>query len=400
MTTDRVSQILVVEDNPAELQWLCHCLRDHGFHVIGCESAGEALEHLQKRDFGVAVVDLRLPDLSGTQLLARIRSLDDCVRVIIYTGAASSESVQEALALGAFAYLEKFSDPSELLRHVHRASLELVDRYAESLEQAVAARTEELARSNAELETFASVVAHDLRSPLLTISGYCQLLKEELDGQIPPKPAQYLDYILSGATRMDGLIHDLLEYSRAACSRQPLLPVDMQAVLVQARANLEATIQAQQAHIEVDSLPTVIGDATQLVQLLQNLLDNAIKFRRASTARSPECLPQRRLLAVQRGRQRHRHRGRAFRADFSDLPTAARSRVFGDGNRPGVVQEGRRAAWRPHLAGVHCRPGHHVSVHPGGPRTTAAAGEPRLEAISRCGTAAAVATAGRLAKHP
>ena len=285
MTTDRVSQILVVEDNPAELQWLCHCLRDHGFHVIGCESAGEALEHLQKRDFGVAVVDLRLPDLSGTQLLARIRSLDDCVRVIIYTGAASSESVQEALALGAFAYLEKFSDPSELLRHVHRASLELVDRYAESLEQAVAARTEELARSNAELETFASVVAHDLRSPLLTISGYCQLLKEELDGQIPPKPAQYLDYILSGATRMDGLIHDLLEYSRAACSRQPLLPVDMQAVLVQARANLEATIQAQQAHIEVDSLPTVIGDATQLVQLLQNLLDNAIKFRRAQAPR-------------------------------------------------------------------------------------------------------------------
>ncbi len=84
---------------------------------------------------------------------------------------------------------------------------------------------------------------------------------------------------------MDRLIHDLLEYSRAACSRRPLQPVDMESVMVQARANLEASIQAQEAQIEVDSLPTVIGDQTQLVQLLQNLLDNAIKFRRQQSPR-------------------------------------------------------------------------------------------------------------------
>jgi signal transduction histidine kinase len=279
MATGKVSQVLVVEDDPAELQRLCHCLRDHGFHVLGCDSADSALQHIQKRDFGVAVVDLRLPDLSRTRLLARIRSLDDRVRVIIYTGAASPESVEEALALGAFAYLEKLSDPSELLRCVHRACVELVDRYAWSLEQAVAARTEELARSNAELETFASVVAHDLRSPLLTISGYCHLLQEEFEGQFPSEAAEYLEQILCGAMRMDRLIHDLLEYSRAACSQRPLEPVDMQSVVVQVRANLEASIQAEEAQIEVDPLPTVIGNQTQLVQLLQNLLDNAIKFR-------------------------------------------------------------------------------------------------------------------------
>jgi light-regulated signal transduction histidine kinase (bacteriophytochrome) len=93
---------------------------------------------------------------------------------------------------------------------------------------------------------------------------------------------------------MDRLIHDLLEYSRAARSRQPLQPVDMESVLVQARANLEASILAQQAHIEVDSLPAVIGDPTQLVELLQNLLDNAIKFRR-------EPAPQVRLTACRDG---------------------------------------------------------------------------------------------------
>ena len=140
--------------------------------------AGEALEHAQRCNFGVAVVDYRLPDLSGTQLLEQIRSFDDQIRVIIYTGVASYDSIKEGLNLGAFAYLEKLSDPSELVRHVHRACLERVDRYASDLERAVASRTEELARSNRELEEFASIVAHDLRSPLLTISGYCQLLHE------------------------------------------------------------------------------------------------------------------------------------------------------------------------------------------------------------------------------
>ena len=166
MSTDRVSHVLVVEDDPDELKLLCDILQEEGFHVIGCSSAGAALEHVQQRDFGVAVVDYRLPDLSGTQLLERIRAFDDQVRVIIYTGVGSYDSVKEALNLGAFAYLEKLSDRSELLRHVHRACRERVDRYAFDLERAVAVRTEELARSNRELEDFASIVAHDLRSPL------------------------------------------------------------------------------------------------------------------------------------------------------------------------------------------------------------------------------------------
>ena len=79
---------------------------------------------------------------------------------------------------------------------------------------------------------------------------------------------------------MDRLIEDLLEYSRAGRSRRPLEPVDMESVLVQARANLEASIREQEAQIEVGPMPTVIGDQTQLVQLFQNLIGNAIKFRR------------------------------------------------------------------------------------------------------------------------
>ena len=280
MPTKRFSQVLLVEDNPAELALLREILTEEGFQVVGCGSATEALEQFQRSAFGVAVVDLRLPDLSGTQLLARLRRLDDQVRVIIYTGAASYDSIKEALHLGAFAYVEKLNDRSELLRHVHRACLERVDRYALDLERAVAARTEELARSNRELEDFAAVVAHDLRSPLLTISGYCEMLQEEYESHLDETAADYLSQILGGLARMDRLIQDVLEYSLAGRLRQPLEQVDMHSAVVQAMANLEASIRERGARIEVGPLPSVIGDQTQLVQLLQNLLGNAVKFCR------------------------------------------------------------------------------------------------------------------------
>jgi len=280
MSTERFSKILVVEDNEPEQHLLCDILAEEGFDVVGCGSAGEALEHVKQRTFGVAVVDLRLPDFSGNELLEKIRALDNEVRVIIYTGAASFDSVKEAINLGAFAYVEKLSDPSELLRHVHRACRERVDRYAADLEAAVAERTEELARSNTELEDFASVVAHDLRSPLLTISGYCQILQEEHADRFDEASGKYLRHIVDGVARMNRLIEDLLEYSRAGRSEEPFQPVDLESVLAETKANLAAAIGQNGAQLESDPMPTVAGDKTQLVQLFQNLIANAIKFRR------------------------------------------------------------------------------------------------------------------------
>ncbi|HUT12464.1 MAG TPA: ATP-binding protein [Thermoguttaceae bacterium] len=280
MSTERFSRILVVEDNEPERRLLCEILEEEGFDLVGCGSAAEALEYVKQQACGVAVVDLRLPDFSGNELLEKIRVLDDEVRVIIYTGAASFDSVKEAINLGAFAYVEKLSDPGELLRHVHRACRERVDRYAADLEAAVAQRTEELARSNTELEDFASVVAHDLRSPLLTISGYCQILQEEYEDRFEEASREYLHHIVEGAGRMNRLIEDLLDYSRVGRSEEPFQPVDLESVLTETRANLDAAIRQNNAQLRSDPLPTVAGDETQLLQLFQNLIGNAIKFRR------------------------------------------------------------------------------------------------------------------------
>ncbi|UCE60219.1 MAG: PAS domain S-box protein [Phycisphaerales bacterium] len=145
---ERISRLLIVEDDEAQLHTLTGIMEEEGFEVIGCSTATDALEHVQKEDFGVAVVDLRLPDLSGTQLLEKIQDFNGRIRVIINTGFGSYDSAKEALNLGAYAYVEKAGDPGDLVRHVHRAFKSHLDRYADDLEATVADRTRELREAN------------------------------------------------------------------------------------------------------------------------------------------------------------------------------------------------------------------------------------------------------------
>lgn len=108
-TTERkhLSRLLIVEDEESQLRTLADLMEDEGFDVIGCGTAAEAVEHVRREDFGVAIVDFRLPDLDGTRLLKKFNALNDKIRIIINTAHASFESAKDALNLGAFAYVEK-----------------------------------------------------------------------------------------------------------------------------------------------------------------------------------------------------------------------------------------------------------------------------------------------------
>lgn len=149
---ERLSRLLIVEDDVSQLRTLTAIMREEGFDVIGCGTAAEALEHVKRETFAVAVVDQRLPDLSGTQLLEEIHRFGDMTRVIINTAHGTFDSAKEAVNLGAFAYVEKASSPDELIRHVHSASRWHLDRYAGYLEDAVQTRTAELQEANEELK--------------------------------------------------------------------------------------------------------------------------------------------------------------------------------------------------------------------------------------------------------
>ncbi len=148
------------------------------------------------------------------------------------------------------------------------------------LVMALEERTCDLERSNRDLEQFAYVASHDLREPLRMVSAYTELLSDRYGDLLDERGHRYLGFALDGATRMKQLIGDLLEYSKVGHD-QERSRVDLTEVVALARDNLQIAIEESGARIEHGELPFVVGDRTQLVQLFQNLIDNAIKFRGA-----------------------------------------------------------------------------------------------------------------------
>jgi PAS domain S-box-containing protein len=136
----------------------------------------------------------------------------------------------------------------------------------------------ELERSNAELEQFAYVASHDLQEPLRMITSYSQLLERRYKDKLDGDALEFIDYVVDGAKRMQELINDLLAYSRVGTRGREFEPVDMEAVYNRVLGNLQVAIEEHRAEVSHDPLPTVMADGLQLVQLMQNLIGNAIKF--------------------------------------------------------------------------------------------------------------------------
>lgn len=137
----------------------------------------------------------------------------------------------------------------------------------------------ELARSNAELEQFAYVATHDLQEPLRAVASCVQLLQKRYEGQLGEKAQEFITHAVDGTKRMQTLINDLLAYSRISTHAQVFASTNCEMVLQEALANLMIAIAESGAVVTQDALPTVSGDATQLRQLFQNLIGNALKFR-------------------------------------------------------------------------------------------------------------------------
>lgn len=154
-------------------------------------------------------------------------------------------------------------------------------RSAELLREKVA----ELKRSNDELQQFAYVASHDLQEPLRMVASYTQLLAKRYKGRLDADADEFIAYAVDGCDRMKGMIRDLLEYSRVGTKGRPLHKIAGEEALNRALANLRSTIEESGAIVTRDALPTITTDDTQLVQVFQNLVGNAIKYRGSAAPR-------------------------------------------------------------------------------------------------------------------
>ena len=138
--------------------------------------------------------------------------------------------------------------------------------------------SDELARSNAALQQFATVAAHDLQEPLRSVAGFTEMLSQHQANQLDPQSIRCISKIRDGITRMQTLINDLLNFSRIQSKPQTIRIVDCNDLVKICVRNLDASIKASGAKVTADDLPQIMGDASQLAQLFQNLVGNSLKF--------------------------------------------------------------------------------------------------------------------------
>jgi light-regulated signal transduction histidine kinase (bacteriophytochrome) len=230
------------------------------------------------------LLDLNLADATGFDGIARIAEWDGTLPVVVLTGLNDEEFGVSAVASGAQDYLVKGRVEPDMLRRTLLYAIERARLVMQA--EALDAQAVELRRSNAELEQFAYVASHDLQEPLRKVASFCQLLEQRYGNALDERGIEYIGFAVDGAKRMQVLINDLLTFSRVGRLNVSHATVDLDSTLETALDNLAAAIEESGAQIARPDgpLPQVMGDATLMTMLWQNLIGNAVKFRREDRA--------------------------------------------------------------------------------------------------------------------
>ena len=265
---------LVVEDEPADVELMLRALRQARLETSGdvAQTAEEFTDKVRKNSYDVILADYKLPNWNGMESVEVLRREGLDVPVIVVSGSLGELTAVECIKQGAADYVLK-DHLAHLPEKVRRAMQD--KRLREEHKQTLA----ELARSNQDLEQFAYVASHDLQEPLRMVATYTQLLAERYRGQLDAEADKYIHYAVDGALRMQTLVQDLLTFSRLGRQGTDLQSTDCNVVVEAAVKNLRTTVDESGAQVTHDPLPVVVTDGSQLLQVFQNLIANAIKFR-------------------------------------------------------------------------------------------------------------------------
>lgn len=288
--------ILIVDDTTANVAVLAEHLENHGFAVMVAQDGEEGIDRARFGQPDLILLDVMMPGMGGFETCQRLKSYESTkdIPVIFMTALSDIADKITGYKMGAVDYITKPFHTEEVLARINthltlqgmRRQLEEQNRQLQqeiavrqNAEAVLAQRSQELTRSNAELEQMAYVASHDLQEPLRMVTSYLQLLVQRYGGRLDTDAHEFIGFAVDGAKRMQALIDDLLTYSRVGTKAKPLEPVDCTPVVETALRSLRMVIEESGAQIEYGTLPTVLGDAAQLAQLFQNLIANALKFR-------------------------------------------------------------------------------------------------------------------------
>lgn len=287
----RKLRVLLIEDNASDSELMLHAMKKAGLESEAevVESAEEFTDRIRRNKYDIILADYRLPGWNGMETVSILRQEGLDVPVVLVSGALGELKAVECIKQGAADYVLK-DHLARLPQSVRRAINE------KELRDENRRTHEELTRSNRDLEQFAYVASHDLQEPLRMVATYTQLLAERYKGKLDENADKYIHYAVDGALRMQTLVKDLLAFSRVGRTKQTSREIDCNVVVRSVVANLQAVIQESGARIIDHDLPILLADQSELLQLFQNLIGNAIKFRRAEP-------PQVRITAKKRKKE-------------------------------------------------------------------------------------------------
>ena len=292
---------LIVDDDPN----LIHAMGAALSSVCECSAAltgGKALDLMQRRQPDIVLLDMHLPDITGMQIMQRMKEDPGLsqIPVIMITASEDEDFHRRAFSLGAVDYLIKPVSGSVLaarvgahlrmsavqsnLRQESENTHRILDVTVENLQLSHEALTESsraLEVSNAKLQQFLRVASHDLREPLNAVTQFAGLLSSDYAQHLPLEGQEYLRHVLLGAHRMGDLLENIVLFTRLqSMPLASLVPVSLVAVMADVRSALTADERtaAKWNGVRVDPLPDVRGDQRMLSLLLQRLLSNALRF--------------------------------------------------------------------------------------------------------------------------
>lgn len=278
------ARLYVVDDETLQREALSTLLEQEGYVVTGFSNAREALNALREQPCDLLLTDLRLPCLSGTELIREALKISPDLSAILMTGHGSMETAVEAMQMGVLDYILKPFKFAEIAPVIRRAleTRQLRLQNATLLDKVTAANRR-LTELNSELDSFAARVAHDLNSVMHLIQGHATSLSSRSSSSFTPQEWLHIQRIKESSDRGSKLVSDLLAFARLGDSELNFNQVNLADVVSRARILSELESDGPRPNWRVKPLPVIQGDEALLEQVFLNLFSNALKFSSKNT---------------------------------------------------------------------------------------------------------------------